>query len=146
MERRQRTAGSVLAQAERSVGTAVHAAVRTYYEGTDLETARAIRLASGEDEAAKMVTDMRRGRALDVLMIAASGIAGVAAGAFAQKVVGNYTIKKVPPVGALGLVPAGVGLAAPVGLTGRAALAVGGVAYLSGSLLYSIVAPQEAAP
>ncbi|MEZ4454856.1 MAG: hypothetical protein R3B09_35730 [Nannocystaceae bacterium] len=146
MDPRHTTAGSVLAQAERSVGTAIHAAVKTYYEGTDAETARAIRVASSDDEAAKMVTDMRRGRGLDVLMIAASGIAGVAAGVLSQKVVGNYTIKKVPPVGALGLVPAGVGMAAPVGLTGRAALAVGGVAYLSGSLIYSILVPQEAAP
>ena len=146
MDPRHTTAGHVLAQAERSVGTAIHAAVKTYYEGTDVETARAIRVASSEDEAARMVTDMRRGRALEVLLIAGSGLAGIAAGAFSQKVVGNYTIKKVPPLGTLGLVSAGLGVAAPVGLAGRAALAVGGIAYLSGSLLYSILVPQEVAP
>lgn len=136
------TSGNVLAAAERSVGTAVHAAVKTYYEGTDLDAARAIRLASSEDEAARMVTDMRRGRATDVLMIAGSAIAGLAAGALSQRVVNNFTIKRVPPLGILGLVPAGAGLAAPVGLTGRAALAVAGASYLSGTVLYSLLAPQ----
>ena len=143
---KQRTSGAVLAAAERSVGTAVHAAVTTYYEGTDQQTAKAIREASTEEEAAKMVTGMRRGRAVDILLIAGSAISGVAAGAFSQKVVGNYTLKKVPPIGALGLVPAGAGFAAPVGLAGRAALAVGGASYLTGSILYSILVSQEAQP
>ena len=140
------SAGMALAQAERTVGTAVHAAVKTYYKGTDLETANKIRGASTEGEAAEMVTAMRRGRAVDVLMVAGSAISGVAAGAFSQHVVGNYTIKRVPPIGVLGLVPAGIGFAAPVGLAGRAALAVGGTSYLTGSILYSILVPQEAAP
>ena len=144
MERQ--TAGMALAQAERTVGTAVHAAVKTYYRGADLETATRIRQASTDEEAAEMVTAMRRGRAVDVLMVAGSAISGVAAGAFSQHLVGNFTIKKVPPVGVLGLVPAGIGLAAPVGLAGRAALAVGGTSYLTGSILYSMLVPEEAQP
>lgn len=140
------TSGAVLAAAERNMRTAVHAAVTTHYEDTDLETARDIRGAETDEEAAKVVTAMRRGRAVDILLIAGSAISGVAAGAFSQKVVGNYTVKRVPPIGALGLLPAGAGFAAPVGLAGRAALTVGGASYLTGSILYSILVPQEAAP
>lgn len=138
------TSGQVLAQAEQSIGTAMKTAMIDHYEGTDLDKAQAIRLATTSEEAARLVTELRRGRAIEVLMVAGSAIAGVVAGVISQKVVGNFTIKKVPPVGILGLVPAGIGLAAPVGLAGRSALAAGGLGYATGTVLYSLIVPQEA--
>lgn len=140
------TSGQILAQAERSIGTAMKSAMITHYEGTDLDKAQAIREAMSDEEAARMVTELRRGRAIEVLMVAGSAIAGVVAGALSQKLVGNFTIKKVPPASALGLVPAGIGLAAPVGLAGRSALAAGGLGYATGAVLYSLMVPQEATP
>lgn len=140
--------GRVMAEAEagRSVAGTVNTAIHTYYNKSDQETAQQIRRAPTEEAAAQMVQGMRRGRASDVLMVAGSAAAGVAAGALSQKVVGNYTIKRVAPIGALGLVPVGVGLWAPVGLAGRAMMAVGGAAYVAGTVVYSLVAPQEAQP
>lgn len=72
-------------------------------------------------------------------MIAASAALGVISGALAQKTVNNATIKGIPPVTILGVVPAIAGLALPVSLSGRAVLTAGGLTYITGAVLYSML-------
>ena len=142
------SAGQVLAQAEGSIGTTLRVAVGNYYKGQDLGTAQTIRDADSDTDAAAIVTAIRRGRPQEVLMIAASAALGAISGALAQKTVNNATIKGVPPVTVLGVVPAIAGLALPVSLSGRAVLAAGGLTYITGAVLYSMLTQPapEAAP
>lgn len=143
-----RTAGEVLAQAEGSIGTTVRKAVDDHYRGLDLSTAQAIRGASTDTEAAKIITAIRQGRVTEVLMIAASAASGAVAGAVIQRAVNNATIGGVPAAGALGVVPVLAGLAAPISLSGRAVLAAGGLTYIAGTALYNVLTrpAAEAAP
>lgn len=141
------SAGQVLAQAEGSIGTTVRVAVANYYKGQDLGTAQAIRKVDTDTEAAALVGAIRQGRVHEVLMVATSAALGVITGALSQKAVSNTTVKGVPPVTALGVVPAIAGLAAPISLSGRSMLAAGGLSYITGAVLYSMLAPKtEAAP
>lgn len=143
-----RTAGEVLAQAEGSIGTTVRKAVDDHYRGLDLSTAQAIRGASTDTEAAKIITAIRQGRVTEVLMIAASAASGAVAGAVIQRAVNNATMGGVPAAGALGVVPVLAGLAAPISLSGRAVLAAGGLTYIAGTALYNVLTrpAAEAAP
>lgn len=146
-KRAYRMAGETLAQAEKSIGTTMHVAVRDFYRGLDLSTAQAIRDPNKSDtEAVELVTAIRRGRAVDVALVAGSAVAGVAAGAFFQHATGNPEMAGVSPIAALGAVPAIAGLVAPVGLTGRAVLTTGGVSYAAGATLYNMIAPRAAGP
>lgn len=141
------SAGQVLAQAERSIGTAIGAAVTNYYKGQHLGTAQTIRQADTDTEAAEIVKAMRQGRVHEVLMVATSAALGAITGALSQKALNNPTVGGVPPVAALGVVPAVAGLAAPINLSGRSMLAAGGLSYITGALIYSMLAPKtEAAP
>ena len=141
------SAGQVLAQAEGSIGTTLRVAVKNYYQGHDLGTAQAIRKADTDTEAAALVTAIRQGRVHEVLMVASSAVLGAIAGALSQKAVNNATVKGVPPVAILGAVPAITGLAAPISLSGRSVLAAGGLTYITGAIIYSMLAPKtEAAP
>ena len=141
------SAGQVLAQAEGSIGTTVRVAVANYYKGQDLGTAQAIRKVDTDTEAAALVTAIRQGRVHEVLMVASSAVLGAVAGALSQKAVSNATVKGVPPVAVLGAVPAIAGLAAPISLSGRSVLAAGGLTYITGAIIYSMLAPKtEAAP
>jgi hypothetical protein len=141
------SAGQVLAQAEESIGTTLRTAVANYYKGKDMSTAMTIREAPTSTEAAKIVTAMRQGRAHEVLMIASSAVLGAVSGALTQKALNNATVKGVPPVSVLGAVPAVTGVAARISLSGRSMLATGGLSYITGALIYSMLAPKtEAAP
>lgn len=141
MRRRRHTmAGEALGEVERSLGTAMRATVKEFYQGRDRSTARAVRdPAKSEAEAAELVTAMRQGRAVDVAFVAGSALGGVAAGAYLQHVTGNPSIGGVSPVAVLGLVPAAVGFAADVSLPLRAALTTGGVAHATGATLYQML-------
>lgn len=130
-------------EAEGSIGTTLRAAVADYYQGKDLSTATLIRDAKTPTEAAHIVTAMRQGRALEVLLIAASALSGTVAGVLSQKAVNNATLKGVPPVSILGAVPAVTGLAAPISLTGRAVLTAGGVTYIAGAIIYKMLTPPS---
>lgn len=132
----------ILAAAEGSLGSTVSRAVQDYFGGHDLDTAQTIRHVPTDTEAAELVRVLRRGRVVDVLAIAASAALGVVAGALSQRVINNATIKGVPTSTMLGVVPAVAGLAAPVGLRGRAALTTGGVSYVAGAVLYSMMVPE----
>ena len=68
------------------------------------------------------------------------------AGALLQRTLGNPSMYSVSPVGGLGLLTMLAGLAAPLGLPGRAALVAGGATYLAGAQLYSHLFPKEPAP
>lgn len=130
-------AGETLAQAEKSIGKTMGRSVREFYDGHDLSTVHAIRDPEKSDtEAAELVTAIRRGRVVDVALVAGSAVAGVVAGAFFQHATGNPELGGVSPIAALGAVPALAGLVAPVGLTGRAVLTTGGVSYAAGATLY----------
>ena len=142
-----RSAGQILAQAEQSIGTTLRVAVANYYAGRDIDTAETIRDAPDEESAAKIVTAIRQGRVHEVLMVAVGAAVGVASGALSQKALNNVTIQGVPPVAALGVVPAVAGLAAPLSLSGRSLLTTGGLSYITGALLYSMLTrPSEGAP
>ena len=138
------SAGQVLAQAEGSIGTTVRAAVANYYKGHDLDTAQAIRRADTDTEARQLVTAIRQGRVTEVAMVAVSAALGVIGGALAQKAVNNATIKGVPVVTPLGLVPAVAGMALPISLSGRSMLAAGGLSYVTGAVLYKMLTAQPA--
>ncbi|MBK8259945.1 MAG: hypothetical protein IPK80_01240 [Nannocystis sp.] len=128
------TAGTILAQAEGHLGLAIKNSVDHFYQGHDRETARLIRNAT-EDEAARHVEALRRGRALEVLLVGGSAVLGVVLGAVAQGVTNNFTMRGVPvmaPVGFTGL----AGLALPVGLSGRTMVVTGGLAFSAGAALY----------
>lgn len=141
------SAGQVLAQAEGSIGTTVRAAVANYYKGHDLNTAQTIRRVETDTEAAKYVTAIRQGRVHEVVMVAASAALGAITGALSQKAVNNATVGGVPPVTALGAVPTVAGMALPISLSGRSMLAAGGLSYITGAMIYSMLAPKtEAAP
>ena len=135
----------MLAQAEESIGTSLRHAVNNHYKGLDLSTAQAIRKADDDTEAAKIITAIRRGRATEVLMIAASAASGVVSGVLAQKAINNATVGGAPAAGALGLVPVVAGLAAPLSLSGRAVLTAGGLTYITGAIIYNLLT-QQAAP
>ncbi len=135
----------MLAQAEESIGTSLRHAVNNHYKGLDLSTAQAIRKADDDTEAAKIITAIRRGRATEVLMIAASAASGVVSGVLAQKAINNATVGGAPAAGALGLVPVVAGLAAPLSLSGRAVLTAGGLTYMTGAIIYNLLT-QQAAP
>ena len=143
-----RSAGEVLAQAEGSIGSTVRKAVNDHYRGLDLSTAQAIRGASTDTEAAKIITAIRQGRVIEVLMIAGSAASGAVAGAAIQNAVNNATIAGAPAASVLGVVPLVAGLAAPISLTGRAVLAAGGLTYIAGSALFHVLKKPdvEAAP
>jgi hypothetical protein len=134
----------VLAQAEESIGTSLRHAVNNHYKGLDLSTAQAIRKADDDTEAAKIITAIRRGRATEVLMIAASAASGVVSGVLAQKAINNATVGGAPAAGALGLVPVVAGLAAPLSLSGRAVLTAGGLTYITGAIIYNLLTQQPA--
>lgn len=146
-QRTSMSAGQVLAQAEGSIGRTLSAAVTDYYRGQHLGTAQAIRKAETDTEAAALVAAIRQGRVHEVLMVASSAVLGAVAGALSQKAVSNATVKGVPPVAVLGAVPAIAGLAAPISLSGRSVLTAGGLTYITGAIIYSMLAPKtEAAP
>ena len=140
------SSGQMMGNAERSLGTALNSAVATYYNGQDMQTAQTIRAAQSDSEATDIVRAMRQGRAIDTLLIAGSAASGVVAGAVLQRKLGNPTMYGVSPVGGLGLLTMLAGLAAPLGLPGRAALVAGGATYLAGAQLYSHLFPKEVAP
>lgn len=135
------SSGQLLDQAEGSIGTTLRTAVADYYQGKDLSTANAIRDAKSPTEAARIVTAMRQGRAVEVLLIASSAVCGAVAGALSQKAVNNATIKGVPPVSVLGAVPAITGLAAPISLSGRSVLTAGGLTFITGAVIYKMLTP-----
>ena len=140
------SSGQMLGNAARSLGTAMTEAVTTYYSGQDMQTAQTIRNAESDSEATDIVRAMRQGRAIDTLMVAASAASGAVAGALLQRTLGNPSMYGVSPVGGLGLLTMLAGLAAPLGLPGRAALVAGGATYLAGAQLYSHLFPKEPAP
>ncbi|MCY1004455.1 hypothetical protein OV079_02495 [Nannocystis pusilla] len=125
----------------------MRAAVADYYKGRDLSTAQTIRRAESDTEAARYIAAIRQGRIPEVLAVAASAVTGVVVGALAQKAVNNATVGGVPPVAALGLVPAVAGMAFPLSLSGRSVLTTGGLTYATGALLYKMLVPKaEASP
>jgi len=141
------TAGQALAQAEQSIGTAIRQAVRDYYQGHDLDTARAIRQTPREDEAVDIVAAIRQGRVREVLLIGSSAVLGVIAGALAQRLVANATVNGIPVAAPVGLAPLIAGLALPTGLAARSMLATGGVSFSAGATLYKLLsAPPEEMP
>ena len=106
------TSGELLAEAEGSLGSYMRSAVTDYYRGRDLDTAQAIRRAPNDTEAAELITAMQRLR------------------------LGDPRLAGVSPVAVLGLVSMLAGLAAPVGVPGRAALVAGGATYAAGAQLF----------
>ncbi len=132
------TSGQVLAQAETSIGATVRVAVANYYNGLDLDTAQAIRQADNETEAAELVAAIRRGRVSDVLSVAVLASLGAVAGAVSQKAVNNASVRGIPLVAPLGMVPAAVGVAAPLSLSLRSVLTAGGVSYMVGAAIYQM--------
>lgn len=140
------SAGQVLAQAEESIGTVVSKAVADYYGGKNMNTATTIREAATVTDAAKIVGAMRQGRAHEVLLVATSAVIGAVAGVLSQKALNNPTIGGVPPVSVLGAVPAIAGLAAPISLSGRSVLTAGGLTYITGAVIYKMLAPPPAGP
>ncbi len=136
MSRQGWTAGEMLAQAEGSIGSVLNNAVNNYYQGRDLDTAQSIRQARSDTEATKIVTAMRRGRWQDLAAIATVAGLGVGMGAILQGLLDNPRIAGVSPVGALGLATVIAGLAAPVGVPGRAALVAGGTTYMLSAQMY----------
>lgn len=139
------SAGQLLAQAEGSIGTTVRAAVADYYKGRDLGTAQTIRRADSDTEAARYVTAMRQGRIHEVVMVAAGAALGAITGALSQKAVDNVMVGGIPPVTALGAVPTVAGMALPISLSGRSMLAAGGLSYITGAIIYSMLAPKAKA-
>ena len=129
----------MLAQAEGSIGSVLTVAVKEYYQGRDLDTAQAIRNARSDTDATDLVTAMRRGRWQDLAGVAGMAATGVAMGALMQALTHDPRILGVSPVGAVGLVTIVAGLAAPIGITGRAALVAGGTAYALGAQMYGFV-------
>jgi len=140
------SSGQMMGNAERSLGTALHGAVKTYYDGQDMQTAQTIRNAASDSEATDLVRAMRQGRAIDTLMVAGSAVSGAVAGALLQRTLGNPSLYGVSPVGGIGLLTMLAGLAAPLGLPGRTALVAGGATYLAGAQLYSHLFPKEVTP
>ena len=88
---------------------------------------------------AELITAMRRGRWQDLAGVAGMAATGVAMGALMQALTHDPRILGVSPVGAVGLVTIVAGLAAPIGITGRAALVAGGTAYALGAQMYGFV-------
>ena len=90
---------------------------------------------------------MRQGRALEVLLVGGSAALGVITGALAQKALSNATVKGVPVMSPLGLVPTVAGIALPISLSGRSMLAAGGLSFAAGAALYKMItAPPEGTP
>lgn len=129
-----------------SVRSAVQNAVVGYYQGHDLSTAQAIRRAQTDTEAAEMMTAIRQGRLLEVLLVGGSAAIGAIAGALAQRAVGNFAIKGVPVAAPVGAAPAVAGMVLPLSLSGRSMLAAGGLSFTAGAAVYRMVAPSEEAP
>jgi len=127
----------MLAQAEGSLGGVLKNAVDNYYQGRDLDTAQAIRHARSDTEATALVTAMRRGRWQDLAGIAGVAGVGVGMGALLQSLLKDPRFFNVSPVALLGLVSIAIGLVAPVGVPGRAALVAGGTTYAMGAQLYN---------
>jgi len=127
----------MLAQAEGSIGGVLKTAVNNYYQGRDLDTAQAIRHARTDTEATALVTAMRRGRWQDLVGIAGVASVGVGMGAILQSLLNDPRFFNVSPVALLGAVSVIIGLAAPVGVPGRAALVAGGTTYAMGAQLYN---------
>ncbi len=125
----QWTAGEMLGQAEGSIGSFMRKSVQSYYQGHDLSTAQDIRTAANDTEAAKIITAMRHGRWQDVAMVAGFSTVGVVMGGLIQNWLNNPKYMHVSPVALLGAVVAVAGLAAPIGVVGRATLVTGGATF-----------------
>jgi hypothetical protein len=136
------TPGESLSMGERSMGTAMRAIIDHYYAANDLGTAQAIRRARTDTEAATIVGNIRRGRWQEVLLLAASGAAGVATGVVAQKTI-DVRVGPVPPLAAAGVLAVIGAAAADLSLVARATVAVGGAAYTAGTLAYTRLVPSE---
>ncbi len=141
-----KTGGAFLSQAEGSIGTSLHRTVDNHYKGLDLVTAQTIRKANSDTDAAEIVTAIRRGRATEVLVIAASAASGAISGVLTQKAINNATLGGAPVATVLGIVPVLAGLAAPLSLSGRAVLTAGGLTYITGAVIYNLLTgqPKEA--
>lgn len=130
------------AEGSGSVRSAVRSAVVDYYQGHDLSTAQAIRRAQTDTEAAEMMTAIRQGRLLEVLLVGGSAALGAIAGALAQRAVGNFAIKGVPVAAPVGAAPAVAGMVLPLSLSGRSMLTAGGLSFSAGAAVYRMVAPS----
>ena len=141
-----RTSGQVMAAAEeRSVRSALHGAMVEFYEGHDLSTAQSIRRAPTDTDAAAMVTAMRQGRLLEVLMVGGSAALGVLMGILAQWAVGNPAVMGVAATGPLGVAPAVAGMAMPLSFPVRSMLAAGGLSFVAGAQAYRMIAAPKIA-
>ena len=81
------TPGEQMRNAESGMRQTMTRIIDNYYAARDLDTAQAIRGVRTDTEAAEIVAQLRRGRWQEVLLLAASGAAGVATGVMAQKTV-----------------------------------------------------------
>ncbi|MDC0716207.1 hypothetical protein [Nannocystis bainbridge] len=136
------TPGESLRMEERGMGKAMKMIIDHYYAAHDLDTAQAIRRASTDTEASAMVGQLRRGRWQEVLMLAASGAAGVATGMIAQKTL-DVRVGPVPPLAAAGVIAVIAAAAADVSLVARATIAVGGAAYAASTFAYTRLVPGQ---
>src|SRR5688572_8362267 len=95
------TPGESLGRVESGMGTTMRTIIDHYYAAHDLDTAQAIRAARTDTEAATILGNIRRGRWQEVLLLAASGAAGMATGVLAQKAI-DVRVGPVPPLAAAG--------------------------------------------
>lgn len=130
------TPGEHLRSGERKIGTTIRTIVANYYGGVDNETAEAIRRARSSADATQIVTAMRRGRTIDVLALAASGVAGFGVGMLVQREL-DVRIGPVPPLAAAGLLAVVAAAVTDASLLARGFIAVGGAAYATGSYAYT---------
>lgn len=126
----------MLNEAEGSIGAFVKNAVDEYYKGRNVDTAQAIRRANTDTEAAEIIGAMRRGRWQDLVGVAGVCSLGVASGAMIQHFLNDPRVMRVSPVALLGLITSAIGLWAPVGVAGRAALVAGGLTYATSAQMY----------
>lgn len=142
MTQSPQTPGESLRMEERGMGTAMNLIIDHYYAAHDLDTAQAIRNARTDTEASAMVGQIRRGRWQEVLLLAASGAAGVATGVLAQKTI-DVRVGPVPPLAAAGVLAVVGAAAADLSLVARATFAVGGAAYAAGAFAYTRLVPGQ---
>lgn len=139
------TPGEQMRNAESGMRQTMTRIIDNYYAARDLDTAQAIRGVRTDTEAAEIVAQLRRGRWQEVLLLAASGAAGVATGVLAQKTV-DVRIGPVPPLAAAGVLAMIAAAAADLSLVTRATVAVGGAAYAASTLAYTRLVPQGGSP
>lgn len=141
-----KTSGRVLSQAEERLGEQLSATVSQFYRGLDASTAQTIRDAPTPEEAARIVEALRRGRPLEVLLVGGSAAIGAVLGALAQRFVANASVAGIPVMAPMGFAGPLVGVASPIGVSGRSSMAAGGLSFSAGAALYYLITRQQVLP